>query len=115
MLRKKTKGAKPSVKENSRFFILTAGDNSAEGTTGHLKNTMRRVGNLGRNNVTVGEKKNIQALAAAALYHKAGFESVLEAVKEYRLALSAGTVPLAPKNAFDDKSCGVWLFAHMDS
>ena len=58
--------------------------NSAEGAPGQLKNTMHRVGNMGRNNTTIGERKNIQAFSAAALHLSGGLESVLEAAKEYR-------------------------------
>ena len=113
MLRQRTKGTRPSVQENSRYFVMAGGDNSAEGTTGHLKNTMRRVGNLGRNNTSVSERKNVQALSAAALHRSAGFESVLEAVKEYREDLSSGVIRLSCKEAFKEEKCGTWLFAHL--
>ena len=114
MFRKKTKSSRPFVKENSRYFVMAGGDNSAEGTTGHLKNTMRRVGNMGRNNTTVGERKNIQALSAAALHRSGGLQSVLEAVKEYREDLSNAVIRLSCKDAFDEKKCGTWLFAHLE-
>lgn len=73
----------------------------------------RRVGNLGRNNTSVSERKNVHALSAAALHRSGGLESVLEAVKEYREDLSSGAIRLSCKEAFEEKKCDTWLFAHM--
>ena len=48
MLRKQTKGKQPAVKETSYHFKLAGGDQCAESGLGHIKSTMRRVGNIGR-------------------------------------------------------------------
>ena len=92
MLRAHTKGRQPSIKETARWFVLVAGDNAAEGQSGHMKNTMRRLGNIGRCNMTTDVKKNIQALGAAAVLRQAGLSCVLSAAAAYRQALSSGVV-----------------------
>ena len=109
MLRARTKGKNPSVRETALYFTLSAGDNAAEGITGHLKNTMRRLGNVGRNTSPATCKKNVQALASAALLRNAGLNSVLTALSLYRIALSRGDINLSPKDAFDVSSCSSWL------
>ncbi|CAK0800901.1 unnamed protein product [Prorocentrum cordatum] len=109
MLRARTKGKNPSVRETALYSTLSAGDNAAEGITGHLKNTMRRLGNVGRNTSPATCKKNVQALASAALLCNAGLNSVLTALSLYRIALSRGDINLSPKDAFDVSSCSSWL------
>ena len=109
MLRSSTKGKRPQVKEPKLYFVLAAGDNAAESMSGHIKNTMRRLGDMGRPNIAVPIAKNVQALAAAALLRRAGFQSVLDALRQYRIACSIGAVSLPPKNAFSMESVSGWL------
>ncbi len=113
MLRKQTKTTsvkkRPAVKETSRFLVLPAGDNSAESTLGNVKKTMRRVGNVGRFNSKKPTMKNVEVLAAAALLRKSGYDRVLEALREYRVACSTGKVRVAPRYAFDAEHCE-WLY-----
>ena len=110
MLRSSSKGKMPAVKETARYVILVGGDNAAESQTGHIKNTMRRVGNIGRFATGVVEKKNVQTMAAAALLRRAGFQTVLESLRQYRVACSSGIVSVAPKDAFETKGVRGWLF-----
>ena len=98
----------PSGRPRS-ILTLPAGDNAAEGLTGNLKNTMRRLGNFGLNTSPAACKKNVQALASAALLRNAGLNSVLTALSLYRIALSRGDINLSPKDAFDVSSCSSWL------
>ena len=90
--------------------MLVGGDNAAEGQTGHIKNTMRRLGNVGRFNSSKSASKNVQTLAAAALLRNAGFKCVLTALKQYRLACSVGTISVAPKDAFTMETAKKWMF-----
>ena len=69
--------------------------------SGHIKNTMRRVGNIERLVSTSVEQKNVQALAAAALLRHAGLQTVLGALKQYRVACSKGVVTISPKEIFN--------------
>ena len=55
------------------------------------------------------KRRNIEVLAAAALYRKAGVNTVLDALREYRLACSNGTVRVAPRYAVDQERCA-WLY-----
>ena len=48
MLKKHAKGKRPSVREYKAHFVICAGDQGAESTFAHIKNTMRRLGNIGR-------------------------------------------------------------------
>ena len=77
MLRSHSRGKNPTVKETKLYFVLVGGDNAAEGQTGHIKNTMRRLGNVGRFNNSQTVAKNVQGIAAAALLRHAGFKTVL--------------------------------------
>ena len=110
MLRSNSKGKVPAVKETARYFVLAAGDNAAEGQTGHIKNTMRRLGNVGRFQSPAVETKNVQALSAAALLRHAGLKTVLNALKQYRLACSTGVVATKPKDAFQSETAKRWMF-----
>ena len=110
LLRRHCKGEQPAVKETALYFVLAAGDNAAENITGHIKNTMRRFGNLGRNNATHDETKNVQTLAAAALLRHAGVQTVFDVLKRYRLACSTGVVSTSPKDAFSMKTVRKWMF-----
>jgi hypothetical protein len=110
MLRSKTKGKAPAVKETARYFILVGGDNAAESQTGHIKNTMRRLGNVGRFGAPDASAKNVQALAAAALLRCAGLSTVLGALKQYRLACSTGAIVVAPQDAFKIETAKGWMF-----
>ncbi len=110
MLRSNAKGERPAVKETKLYFVLVGGDNAAEGQTGHIKNTMRRLGNVRRFNSSESASENVQALAAAALLRNAGFKSVLAALKQYRLACSVGTISAAPKDAFNMETAKKWMF-----
>ena len=61
---------------------------------------------LGDSHVT----KNVQAMAAAALLRHAGLQTVLDALKQYRLACSTGSVVVAPKDTFNTQAASNWLF-----
>ena len=110
LLRSKCKGKQPAVKETALYFVLVGGDNAAESQTGHLKNTMRRIGNIGRFGAGQTVKKDVQTLAAAALLRQSGFQTVLKALKQYRIACSIGAVSVAPKDAFNMNCVKGWIF-----
>ena len=110
MLRSKCKGKKTPVKETALYFVLAGGDNAAESLTGHVKNTMRRLGNVGRFNNTRGEIKNVQTMAAAALLRQAGFQTVRAALRQYRIACSTGVVAVPPNGAFKLECVQTWLY-----
>ena len=114
MLRAQSKGKNAAVKETPRFFFLAAGNNKAENRVGCIKNSMRKLGNMGRFNSTAKAKKNIQAMHAAALSREGGFDRVMRALKQYRLACSRGDVQISPKNAFEAQHCH-WLLPEEDS
>ena len=84
--------------------------NAAESMTGHIKNTMRRLGNVGRFNNKHTDAKNVQTMAAAALLRHSGYQTVLDALKKYRIACSTGAVSVAPKDAFQIESVKNWIF-----
>ncbi|CAK0857626.1 unnamed protein product, partial [Prorocentrum cordatum] len=90
--------------ETKLYFKLVAGDNSAESTQEHIKNTLRRVGNVGRHNTTE-LKKAVQTLSGAALLRRAGLTSVLDALRRYRVACTSGAVQMAPKGCFRAGLC----------
>ena len=70
----------------------------------------RRLGNVGRFNNSQTVAKNVQGLAAAALLRHAGFKTVLQALTQYRLACSVGTISVAPTEAFKLEATKSWLF-----
>ena len=70
---------------------------------------MRRLGNVGRFSSKKPQMKNIEALAAAALLRKSGYDRVLQALREYRIACSTGKVRVAPRHAFEAEHC-TWLY-----
>ena len=86
MLRAQTKGKTPSVKETSRYFMMAAGDNSVEGTQGHIKNTRRRLGNSGRYNSEVAEDKSVHGARVCC------------PVPSCRLRLGAGCFEAVPRS-----------------
>ena len=110
MLRSNSKGKGAAVKETKLYFVLCGGDNAAESQSGHIRNTMRRVGNLGRFATKAIEKKNIQTLAAAALLRNSGYKTILDALKQYRIACSSGVVSVAPRNTFNVSCVKDWIF-----
>lgn len=94
---------------DGQVLFLPAGDNSAESTLGHVQNTMRRIGNIGRMATKNTERRNVEALAGAALLRNAGFHSVLAALQSFRVAGSKGMLKAGPREAFNMKKCK-WLF-----
>ena len=82
----------------------------AESTLGHVKGAQRRLGNIGRMRSHKKEQRSVEALAAAALYRKAGVDTVLSALRDYRLACTDGRVSVPPKDAFKPEHCA-WLYA----
>jgi hypothetical protein len=66
-LKKQTKGKKAAATASTRYFHICGGDNSAESTLGHIKNSMRRLGNVGRGKSKKPTLKTVQALTSAAL------------------------------------------------
>lgn len=109
MLRSKTKGAKPSVVKQNRHVVLVAGDNAAEGKTGHIKNTTRRVGNAGGFKGKHGLNRNIVSLSGAAFLREPGLDRILLALRDYRTDLSNGILKLSLKGAFASDKLS-WLF-----
>jgi len=93
-LRKASQQTPPLAKETTRFFFVAAGNNLSENLTGHVKNTMRRQGTLGKGTTKKNQpavqssKKSLQALSAAGILRKAGFSSVMSALTLYRKALT---------------------------
>ena len=75
---------------------------------------MRRVGNMGRMVSKNAKRKNIEALAAAALLRKAGFDTVVDATKSYREAGAKGLLKVTPRKAFD-WSAPKWLHTEESS
>ena len=108
-LRRHSRGKAPAVQETKLYFKLVAGDNSVESVQGRIRNTLRRVGNVGRHNASE-TKKAVQTLSGAALLRRAGVASVLDALRRYRVALSAGVVQMTPRESFRAESC-VWAVA----
>ena len=104
MLRRHSHGKTPAVQETTLYFKLVAGDNGSESLQGHIKNTLRRVGNVGWHNATECNKA-VQTLASAALLRRAGLASVLDALRRYREALTVGAVQLAPRKCFRADEC----------
>ena len=108
LLKKQTKGKDACVKETKLYYILPAGDNSAESHLGHVKNQLRRAGGLGRSNVK-STRKSVQGRAAAAMLRRAGFLRVAEALRLYREACCDGTIRISPGDAFNPDKCS-WIF-----
>ena len=108
-LKKQTKGKKAAASESCRYFHVCGGDNSAESTLGHLKNSMRRLGTVGRGNAKKPSLKTVQALSSAALLRQAGLAKVLEALAAYRAACATGTLKLGPNLCWRHESCR-WLY-----
>ena len=54
-------------------------------------------------------RRNIEALASSALCRKAGLDTVLNALRDYRLACVDDNVCVAPVFAFDVDKCD-WLW-----
>ena len=100
MLRKQTKGKQPAVKETAYHFKLAGGDQCAESGLGHIKSTMRRVGNIGRLKVKTGKKRNIDALAAASVLRTSGYVNILNALASFRRAGLAGKLKTSPRDCF---------------
>ena len=80
-----------------------------ESAQGHVKNAMRRVGNVGRRDASETEKA-VQTLSDAALRRRAGVASALDALRRYRVALSTGDAQVPPRDCFRAESC-VWAVA----
>jgi hypothetical protein len=95
------KGKTPAVQETARFFHLAAGDQGAENLLGHVKNTMRRTGTVGRLSKPGGAKRNIDALAAASLLRTSGYANIMKALAEYRKAGLRGELKTSPRDCFD--------------
>ena len=109
-LQKQTKGKTPAVLEKARSFTMAGGDQGAENCAGHLKNTMRRLGTVGRANTTKGAAgKSIQSLSAARLLRLPGMSTVLQALASYRKACAKGEIKISPKNALNASHSGSWL------
>ena len=49
-------------------------------------------------------------MASAALLRRAGFETVLDALKQYRIACTTGKVNVSPKEAYKAKGAADCLF-----
>ena len=101
ILQKHTKGKKPCVREYKAHFVICAGDQGAESAFAHIKNTMRRLGNIGRFKTQNATRKNIETLAAAALLRKPGVDTVLDALATYRHAGLDGSLQLSSKEAYN--------------
>ena len=86
MLHSQSVMKRPAVKEQVNDFVIPAGDNSAESTLGQIKHTTRSFGNIGRVSTRVKYRRNIEALASSALFRNAGLDTVLNALRDYRLA-----------------------------
>ena len=67
VLRKRPSDKAPKVREQQHRFVTCAGDQGAESAFAHIKSTMRRLGNIGRFRTTKLFRKNVEALASAAL------------------------------------------------
>ena len=97
----KSKGKNAPVKETARYFVLAGGDQSAESTLGHVKGTQRRFGNIGRMKSTVPTRKNVETLAAAAMLRRAGFDRIMEALRDYRKAGSKRVLKVGLTEAYN--------------
>ena len=105
MLKRNSTGKQRLAKQTSRDFTLAAGDNSCEGLLGNVKASMRRLQSVGRGGSEA--VKTVQALSAAALHRHPGLAAVLDAHRQYRVALEAG-MKLSPRHAWDVDKCA-WL------
>ena len=74
-------------------------------------NTMRRIGNIGRFRTKKPFRRNVEALASAALLRKPGFDTVLDALAAYRQAGMGGALRLAPKDIYDMNKLW-WVLKH---
>jgi hypothetical protein len=108
--KKQTKGKKAAASESSRYFHVCAGDNSAESTLENVKNSVRRLGAVGRGNAKKPSLKTVQALSSAALLRQAGLAKVLEALAAYRAACAIGVLKLAPNTCWQHNKC-CWLYS----
>ena len=99
-----------TVKATATEYIMHGGDNSAEGSLGAVKQTLRRLGNLGRGGSRVPTRKNVETLAAARLTRQPGVDTVLDALRMYRLACTSGVVQLAPRHVWDYNYASRWLY-----
>ena len=101
MLQKHGKVKRPSVREYKAHFVICAGEQGSESTFAHIKNTARRLGNVGRFKTKTPKRKHIEALAAAALLRKPGVDAVLDAMATYRHAGLDGSLQLSPKEVYN--------------
>jgi hypothetical protein len=106
---KGVKAVNAPVKETKRFFVVAGGDQCAESTIGAVKQTMRRFGSIGRLNKQMTKKvpnrRTVDALAAAAVLRKAGFQTVLDALRDYRIAGAKGELKVSSTDAYNMNKC----------
>eukprot|EP00438_Fugacium_kawagutii_P035328 Skav206918 [mRNA] locus=scaffold808:683885:689536:+ [translate_table: standard] len=95
------------VAEYQKHYAVPAGDNSAEGCFGNLKNTLRRIGGSGKGRKD--HRRTIDALASSALLRQPGLEAILKAHVQYRCAGRSGKLKLSPKKFYEPTQCA-WLF-----
>lgn len=100
-------GAGKMVAEYQNHYAVPAGDNSAEGCFGNLKNTLRRIGGSGKGRKD--HRRTIDALASSALLRQPGLEAILKAHVQYRCAGRSGKLKLSPKKFYEPTQCA-WLF-----
>ena len=102
---------KKLAKVSARKITLAGGDNAAEGLFGTMRQTMRRFGGT-----RSGKDRwnSINALSGAALVRRAGLDAILEAHRQYRMALDLGHVVLPARDAYRVESLH-WLPANLDT
>lgn len=107
MLRQRSKGPQRLAKETQRHFTLPAGDNSAEGVFGTVKNSMRRLQATGKK--TSDKMRAMQTQSAAALTRNSGMSAVLLAHKNFRKDGLQGKLGTSARDAYNVEKCR-WLW-----
>ena len=88
-------------------FTVPAGDNSAEGIFGTVKNSMRRLQATGKK--TSDKMRAVQTQCAAALTRHSGMSAVLAAHKTFRRNGLQGKIRIGPRDAYNVEKCS-WLW-----
>mmetsp|Transcript_39790 Transcript_39790/g.71570 ORF Transcript_39790/g.71570 Transcript_39790/m.71570 type:complete len:114 (+) Transcript_39790:226-567(+) len=112
MLSRAAQKSDAHVIEQKTQFKLPAGDQGCESLSGHLNNTLRRLGNKGRVRRKKADAPSVQGLAAARLLRRPGLKSVLDALGLCRESASQGLVKIPVSKTWCYKTAGkVWLYA----
>jgi hypothetical protein len=87
--------SRKAVIEGARHFWLVGGDNGCEAVIMSLKKVLRRTNLLGTSG---GDQAQVNLLYAARMAKSPGFKSTLQALADYRKAMTGVTGPLQAFN-----------------